>query len=280
MKLSIIILNYNTRGLLRQCLKAIRANPPDFSYELIVVDNDSRDGSVAMVLQEFPDARTLKLSENLGYAGGNNRGLEVAEGEYLAILNPDVLVLPNAFSKLVNFLDANSDVGMVGPKLLNPDRTVQYSCYRFPTLLTPVFRRTVLGLFPVAKKHTREYLMADWNHDTTQDVDWLLGGALVIRRDAYEKVGLLDERFFLYFDDVDYARRMHAAGFRVVYLHEAEMIHFHQRESAGSLASLIAKKTTRIHVASAIKYFLKWRKASNNTRASATSKELDFRLKN
>lgn len=259
MKLSIIILNYKTRGLLRQCLKAIYQNPPDFSYEIIVVDNNSHDGSQEMVQHEFKNVRFLALDRNYGYAGGNNRGLRVGSGEFLSILNPDILVRAGALDSLVKFLEENKNIGMVGPKLLNPDGTLQYSCFNFPKPQTPIYRRTILGYLPFAKEEVRRYLMADWTHNVSRDVDWLLGGALIIRRDAYKTVGELDERFFLYFDEVDYARRMHRARWRVVYFPQAAMVHFHQRESAGSLWSLLTNKVTRIHLYSGIKYFWKYR---------------------
>lgn len=263
MKLSIIILNYNTRGMLRQCLKAIKKNPPDFSYEIIVVDNKSSDASAAMVRQDFPDVELKVMDKNYGYAGGNNRGLQAAKGEYLAILNPDVLVLSGSLNELVQYLEKHFDAGIVGPKLLNPDKTLQYSCYRFPTLWTPVLRRTFLGFLPLGRNKVRDYLMADWPHEAPRSVDWLLGGAIMIRRRAYEQVGTLDERFFLYFDDVDYARRMREAGWGVAYAPKAEMIHFHNRESAGALFSFFTNPVIRIHISSALKYFWKWRKRMN-----------------
>lgn len=271
MKLSIIILNYKTRGLLRQCLKAIYQNPPDFSYEVIVIDNNSYDGSQEMTQCEFTSVKFLALDKNYGYAGGNNRGLRAASGEFLAILNPDILIRAEALTKLVKFMEENQNVGIVGPKLLNPDGTLQYSCFHFPKLQTPIYRRTILGYLPFAKAEARRYLMADWAHNTPRDVDWLLGGALVIRRQAYEAVGELDERFFLYFDEVDYARRMHQAGRRVVYYPQAEMVHFHQRESAGSLWSLFTNKVTRIHVYSGIKYFWKWSSARKRVERNPAS---------
>ncbi len=259
MKLSIVILNYKTRGLLRQCLKAIYNNPPESPYEIIVIDNNSMDGSFEMTREKFSEVKFLSLDKNYGYAGGNNRGLRAGCGEYLAILNPDILVRAEALSRLIRFMEKNLDVGMIGPKLLNPDGTLQYSCYYFPKPQTPIFRRTVLGHLPFARKEISQYLMTDWAHDEPRDVDWLLGGALFIRRTAYEMIGELDERFFLYFDEVDYAKRMKKARWRVVYFPEAQMIHFHQRESRGSLWSFLTNKVTRIHVYSGIKYFWKYR---------------------
>jgi GT2 family glycosyltransferase len=136
-------------------------------------------------------------------------------------------------------------------------------------------RRTALGILPRAREENKRYLMMDTSHEAIEDVDWLLGGALVMRREAHKQVGSFDERFFLYFDDTDYARRMHACGWRVVYVPEAKMVHFWKRQSAGSLWSFLSNKVTRIHVYSALKYFWKYRKVNPVT---SSTKYRDFSI--
>jgi GT2 family glycosyltransferase len=259
MQLSIIIVSYNNKNLLRESLKCIKKAGISLNYEIIVVDNASHDGTTKMLRFEFPEVITIASSKNLGFAAGNNLAVKYAKGEKLLFLNPDILILHGSVEKLAAFLDANHDVGLVGPKLLNPDGALQYSAFRFPSFFTPLFRRTPLGLLPFGKKHLRKYLMMDWNHNEVKEVDWLLGSALMIRKSDYGRLAKFDERFFLYFDDCDLARQIWKSGKKVVYLPQAQMIHFHRRESAhfGFLKGIFYKPT-REHIKSWIKYFWKW----------------------
>lgn len=259
--LSIIILNYRTKNLVKECVKSIWRASPKLSYEIIIVDNASNDGIAEMVGEYFPDIRFFESPENVGFAGGNNIGLREARGRYRMILNPDIVVLPGALEKMVAVMDASPDIGLLGPKLLGPDKSLQYSCYRFPTLVTPLLRRTPLGATHRGAKIVGDYLMADWDHGASRDVDWLLGAALMVRAEALARVGLFDDQFFLYFEDTDWARRFWKTGYRVVYFPEAELIHFHRRESAeGSFLESVLRPTTRAHVRSAVKYFWKYRR--------------------
>jgi len=259
MDLSIIILNYKTRGLLKECLKGIRLVEPKFDYEIIVVDNGSRDGTPAMIAEHFPDVRFFASDKNLGYAKGNNLGIKEANGRYIMIMNPDIVVFEGVLEKLVEFMDSRPDVGIVGPKLLNPDKSLQYSCYRFPTFWVPIYRRTPFGRLSFAKKRLNDYFMKEWNHASIKEVDWLLGGCLLIRHRALKEVEFLDERYFAYFDDVDLCRSMWKRGWKIIYYPLVSVVHFHRRESAeGHWWSGIFKKVTRIHLASWIKYFRKW----------------------
>jgi hypothetical protein len=266
MDLSIIILNHKTKNLLKECLRAIRFAQPKLVFEVIVVDNASGDGSPEMVLADFPEARLIRAEENLGYAGGNNLGLKAATGRAIMVMNPDILVLPGSLETLVRFLDTHGDVGVVGPGLVNPNGSIQPSCYRFHSVLTPLYRRTLLGLLPAGKRAVADYLMADFDHEQVRDVDWLLGGALCARRSAIEQVGPLDEAFFLYFDDTDWCRRFWEHGWRVVYCPDARMVHFHQRASRGGVLELFRNPTARMHARSALTYFRKYRGKENPRR--------------
>lgn len=257
--LSIIIVNYRERGFLRQCLKGIRAAKINLSYEIIVVDNGSNDSSARMVRDNFPEVVLEALPQNRGLAVGNNRGIAKAQGRYLLFLNADIAMFPGVVERLAEFLDSHPDVGLVAPKLLNPDHTVQVSCYRFPSLFVPVLRRTPLGKLSTAKRVLRNYLMLDWDHNKTQTVDWVLGACMLVRRSDLEAIGLMDERFFIYFEDVDWCRRFWQSGKKIVYFADAWLMHYHQRMSAESpgLAGVF-QRVTRIHIQSAIKYFLKY----------------------
>lgn len=260
MELSVVILNYKTRGLLKQCLKGLLAYPLPFATEVLVVDNASHDGTAEMIRAEFPGVTCIENPRNLGFAGGMNVGLRAARGNYSLILNPDIAVLGNAVERMHRFLERHQDVGMCAPRLLNPDGTVQSSCRQFPTPSVIMFRRSPLGSLPFAKAPLRRFLMLDWDHASNSPVDWALGACLLVRRSAMESVGLFDERFFLYFEDVDWCRRFWERKLPVYYLGaDAELVHFHQRQSAASagMAGLFSYPTRR-HIESGMKYFMKY----------------------
>ncbi|OGY46286.1 MAG: hypothetical protein A2663_00275 [Candidatus Buchananbacteria bacterium RIFCSPHIGHO2_01_FULL_46_12] len=280
MDLSIVILNYKTKGLLKQCLKGIVAAQPRLEYELIVVDNNSGDGSLEMVKEMFlppppvndlqpslplikplalPAIKTIQADYNGGFAFGNNLGIKIAAGRYVMILNPDIAVVSEALEKMTAYLDDNPSVGMIGPKLINPDGSVQYSCRRFPGKFIPFYRRTIFGKLPLTKKALDYYLMNDFDHQTSREVDWLFGACLILRKSFLEKTGLFDERFFMYFEDLDLGRRFWEAGFKVAYFADVEMVHYHQRLSAEREGILgLFSRGGRIHSASGIKYFAKY----------------------
>ena len=260
MKLSLLILNYNTRGLLRQCLKHIRLANLTIPHEIIVVDNASADGSLAMLQKEFPEVKIFPQEKNLGYAAGNNVGLTAATGEYVFILNPDIFFIDNAAQVMTQYMDEHQDIALLGPRLLNADHTVQHSCFQYYRWHTPIFRRTPLRETGFGKMQLDEIFMKDKNLDDIQDVDWLLGGAIMVRRQALDKIGFLDTRYFLYFEDMDWCRTAHRAGQRVAYFPKVSMIHLHARSSDQLPWFLgLFNKLTRIHIKSAIKYFAKWR---------------------
>ncbi|MFA5076536.1 MAG: glycosyltransferase family 2 protein [Patescibacteria group bacterium] len=259
MDLSIVILNYKSKGLLRQCLKGIRLLNLKLDYEVIVTDNNPSDSCGEMIKKDFPEIKFIQSPKNLGYAGGNNLALKKATGRYILTLNPDIAILTNEIDKIIVYMDGRPEVGIVGPKLINPDGTMQYSCYRFPTFMMPFYRRTFLGKLPFARNLVYKYLMMDWDHKENREVDWLLGGCLFIRKAAMDKIGLFDERFFMYFEDVDYCRRFWENDYRVVYFADAEVVHYHQRSSAEtSWIWGFINKTSREHIKSWLKYFAKY----------------------
>ena len=279
MDLSIVILNYKQKGLVKQCLKGIVTASPQLNYEIIVVDNDSADGCLEMVKTMFlpsaedinqpklpiekpliiPPIKTIAAPNNDGFAVGNNLGIKQASGKYVMILNPDIAIVPAALEKMHRFMEENPKVGVIGPKLINPDGSVQYSCRRFPGFLTPLYRRTIFGKLPFSKNPISHYLMKDSDHNLIQDADWLFGACLLIRKSVLDQVGLFDQRFFMYFEDLDLCRRIWAAGFSVVYFSEVELVHYHQRLSAerGGILGLFSRGG-RIHFASGVKYFIKY----------------------
>lgn len=260
MELSIIILNYKTKGLLKQCLKGIQLQNLKIDHEIIVVDNASKDSSVEMVRESFPEVNLIAASSNRGYAAGMNLGMKEAQGKYYLLMNPDIAVMSQAIESMYHFMTTHPEVALVGPKLINPDGTVQTSCRQFPSIKAILARRTPLGKLPWFRKVLKDFLMLDWDHESSRAVDWMIGACLMARRQAVDQAGLMDERFFLYMEDVDWSKRFWQAGFKVYYLAEAEMVHYHQRLSAAvpGLAGIFSY-ATRIHISSAIKYFLKYR---------------------
>lgn len=262
MDVSIVILNYRNAGLVRQCIKTIKMYPTEAEYEMIVVDNDSGDGIEEMLAERYPETVFIASPSNIGYAAGNNLGISRSRGRYVLVMNPDITVRPGSIDALVRFMDSNPDVGTAGPKLVCPNGSIDESCYRFPGYGTPIYRRTPLGRAAAGKKALARYTMEDYDRKESRDVDWLLGAVLIVRRDALDSVGPLDERFFLYFEDTDWCRRFWEAGYRVAYCTDSEMIHYHERLSArGAWILGPLRGATRIHMASCLKYFWKWRKA-------------------
>jgi N-acetylglucosaminyl-diphospho-decaprenol L-rhamnosyltransferase len=228
-ELSIIIVNWNVRDLLRDCLRSIEAGRDDLTLEVIVVDSASSDGSVEMVRAEFPWVHLMACVENVGFPRGNNIGLAKAAGAYLLLLNPDTLVLENALPAMVAYLRSQPEIGALGPKLLNPDGSIQSSRRRFPTLATGFFESTWLErLAPDVLKH---YYALDLPDDVTGDVDWVTGACIMVPRAAYETVGGLDEGYYMYSEELDWCRRIKESGRRVVYYPPARVIHHYGKSS-------------------------------------------------
>ncbi len=259
MILSILILNYKTKGLLKQCLRGILDSRLPIDHEIIVVDNASGDGSVDMVRQLFPSVQMIASPTNLGFAAGVNLGWRRATGEFVLILNTDVAIFREAVVRLLDYAHAHPRVGLAAPRLINPDGSPQYSCYRFPNRWIPALRRTFLGRLPGGRALLQRYLMSDWDHTDNRPVGWVLGACMLIRRTALEQVGPFDQRFFLYFEDVDLCRRLWQADWEVHYVAEAELVHYHRRLSAESPGLQgVFSYPTRVHIRSAMKYFAKY----------------------
>jgi hypothetical protein len=223
--LSVCIVNWNTRDDLEQAIAAVLAADPGLALQVVVVDNGSRDGSAAMVRDRFPGVSLLAESENMGFARGHNLASRQAAGSYLLMLNPDTLVRPGALSALVRFMASHPEAGAVGPRLLNSDGSLQFSCRQFPRPMAALFRNTPLGKLVPRNRYAREYLMGEWDHERPRQVDWVSGAAICIRREAWEQVGPFDEGFFMYAEDIDWCLRAEGAGWKIYYLPEAVIVH-------------------------------------------------------
>lgn len=259
MDLSIVILNYKTRGLVKELLKNFQELNLSYDYEIIVVDNASYDG-VGDIIKDFPAIKFIQHECNSGYAVGNNLGLQAAQGKYILICNPDLAILSDAIERLYRYMETNPEVALAGPRLINADKSVQASCTRFPDWRLPFYRRTGLAGTKSGQSWLDNYLMTDIDHYKNQYVPALFGACLMVRRSALSKVGLLDERFFMYMEDLDWSRRFWQAGYKVAYVGEAEIIHLHRRDSvAENLWQTLFKKSARHHIISFVKYLCKYR---------------------
>lgn len=259
MKLSIIILNYKSQGHLRLGLKFLHGYAFPFDVEVLVIDNGSSDQSDEITAREYPEAIYIRVPKNRGYSYGNNIGLRRATGDFVMILNPDTSLTPLAVETLIKYLEEHSKVGIAAPRLINPDGSTQLSGALFQSFLIPLWRRSWLGNMPGPKQSLEKFFIKGWDRSTSRPVGWALGACFMIRRQALEDVGYFDERFFLYFEDVDYCRRMWEKNWEVHYVAEAEVYHYLSRTSAVNpgMTGLLSY-ATRIHIRSWMKYTLKY----------------------
>jgi len=216
--ISIVIVSWNTRDILRDCLESI-ANQTTLPHEVIVVDNASTDGSQDMIRQSFPDVKLIANTSNRGFAAANNQGLEIAAGDKLLLLNPDTIVLDHATDVMSGWLDAHPDVGCVGCQVFEDSDTIQQTCFADPGPMSlAVIEFGLKRLFPWP-----EY--GSWDRKTQRDVDVVSGMFMMVPRNVFEKVGLLDDAFFIYSEEADWCRRIRNAGWRCVFAPEARILH-------------------------------------------------------
>lgn len=260
MILSIIIVSYKSKNLVRESILSIQKLKFVFEYEIIVVDNNSKYGVEKMIKENFLNIKFIQSSKNVGMGAGNNLGMRVAQGKYILILNPDTLVLKGSIEKLIHFMDTHSRSGIVAPMLINPDYTDQPTVHRFPSFLMPLYRRTFLGSTKKGREYLSYYTVAKLPKDKPSKVDWVFAPVFLIRNDLARKLGGYDERFFLFFEDTDICRRVWQAGFEVWYAPLAKIVHFPHRLSAHNVGLYsLFKRFTWYHIISWFKYFWKWR---------------------
>ncbi|MEQ1934282.1 MAG: glycosyltransferase family 2 protein [Fimbriimonadaceae bacterium] len=224
-ELSITICSWNTVDDLRLCLQSLHDVKGEADFEVLVVDNHSEDGSPDMVEKDFPWVRLFRMQDNLGFTGGQNHALANRHAPNVFLLNSDTIVHEGAMRRLMEYHREHPEAGMIGPKLLNSDGSLQYSCRRFPNPVAALFRNTPIGkLFP-NNPFTRDYLMQEWDHSDTREVDWVSGAALFATGDLIEKIGTLDPEYFMFCEDVDWCWQCWKAGYKVVYLHDSVITH-------------------------------------------------------
>jgi GT2 family glycosyltransferase len=225
MLISVITVSWNTRDLLRTCLQSLLKELDGIDAEVFLVDNDSADQSAEMVEKEFPQIRLIANDTNRGFAAANNQALALATGEFILLLNPDTVVHPGAIKTLLGFMQAHARAGIVAPQLLESNGAVQRSCRQFPTFFGMLYELLGLSkLFPDQEKF-RQYKMLDWNHDDERQVDQPEGACLLLRRQVIEEVGVLDEGFFMLFEEVDWCYRIKEKGWQIWFTPSAQVTH-------------------------------------------------------
>lgn len=236
-------------------MNSIYKNTKKSSFEIIVVENASTDGTLEM-LNQFPKIQVIKNRCNRGVGPARNQGMRLAKGRYILLLDADTTAVANALDTLVEYMDNNPKVGICGPKLTSPTNELQLSCRRFPTVVTKILRRAPI---PVAQNLLKEELLVNWDHNSIKEVDYIIGACQIIRKEAFQQVGYLDENIFYGPEDVDYCIRMWRNGWQVCYNPAATIIHHEQRITKKKLFS----KLTVLHAKGLIYYFIKYRYIQN-----------------
>ncbi len=230
MQLSVIIVNWNTCQLLDRCLltlaKELKAlNLLDNGGEVFVVDNNSADGSEAVVAKNHSWVKFIRNIENLGFARANNQALQLASGKYVLLLNPDTEIYSGAIASLINFLETHPHAGIVAPQLINPDGSIQPSCRQFPSFTALLCELIGLSRIMPIGSSARSYKMLDWGHDDERQVDQPQGACLLIRKELFSQIGLFDEGFFMLFEEVDWCYRVKQAGWEIWFTPKAKVLH-------------------------------------------------------
>ncbi|PIW36944.1 MAG: hypothetical protein COW24_02710 [Candidatus Kerfeldbacteria bacterium CG15_BIG_FIL_POST_REV_8_21_14_020_45_12] len=254
MQLSVIIVSWNVRDHLRRCLQSIKDNTNNLEYEVIVVDNASHDGSIEMVASEFPEVKLIASNVNLGFGTANNRGVEIATGEVVFILNDDTVLTENSLRYVYDRVMGDKTIGVLGYHLFNADGSHQDSVRRYPRLSDQLLMLTKVHNLWSNLKPVKRYLAQDFDYSSEQEVDQLMGACMVMRRDVYNQAGGFDENFFVWFEEVDLEKRIHdEQNLRVVYTPETSMIHV----KGASFKQWMSLKSQRMFNKSMRTYFLK-----------------------
>lgn len=237
---TVIVVNWNVRELLQRCLESVKTHTRRYGHprlHTIVIDNASSDGSAEMVRSRFPEATLVINLDNVGFGRAVNQAIAMATGRYCLLLNPDAEVLDSAIAAMTAYLDNHSEVGLVGPQLLNPDRTAQSSLRRFPTRRTAFVESTVLQRYLPRARVLQRYYCEDLAPNQVHEVDWLVGACLLVRRATIQEVGGLDETFFMYSEEMEWCHRIKRAGWKVVYLPVPQVVHHHGQSSDQDVAA-------------------------------------------
>ncbi len=257
MDVTIVIVNWNTKNLLYNCLESVYRTVRDLSFEIVVVDNASHDGSVAMIAKEFPDVGIIENSENRGFGTANNQAFAVMKGRYTLLLNTDTVLTENAVHELFNFMETHKEAAMAGGQLLNGDGSRQNSIANVPTIFTLLMNISILEyLFP------KKYPSKRYVHKNPIEVESIIGACMLVRKEAMDKVGIFDERYFFFFEETDWAYQMRAAGWKVYHVPSATIYHLQGKSIGKNIRSRIEFYRSRYT------FFSKWRGRPYNVMVS------------
>lgn len=245
LEISIVIISWEMRDFLKKCLRSIYNFTSDVSFEIIVIDNNSSDGTSDMVRNEFPEVTLIKNRRNIGVAPARNQGISMTKGKYILILDADMELIENSIFSLYEFMETNAECGISGCKLVDNKLNLQYSCKRFPNFLSFIFRR--LEQFKIVRnsKTLSYHTMRDWNHEEIREVDYLIGACQFIRKYVVEKIGMYDGKIFYGPEDLDFCLRSWKAGWKVIYYPHTSIIHHEQRITKKKIFSIISLKHFR-----------------------------------
>ncbi len=240
--ISIVIISWKMKELLQSCLNSISKFTSGVKLEIIVIDNNSLDGTLEMIQKEHPEIILIKNKINRGVAPARNQGIAISKGKYVLILDADVELIENSILKLYDFMESNPDCGIVGSKLVSTERQLQFSCKRFPNLLSFIFRR--LEQFDLIRnsKTLRYHTMQDWDHKDIKEVDYLIGACQFIRTEVIEKIGMYDDKIFYGPEDIDFCLRIWKASWKVMYYPLTQIVHHEQRITKKNIFSSISVK--------------------------------------
>lgn len=257
--ISVCILQYRTPLDSVACVRNLQQQTIAEKLEIILIDNHSDDDSIGIIRNRLSDIENLRIVEsdkNRGFAHGNNLGARYATGEYILMLNPDTQPEPDGLERLVEVLESDSSIGIIAPKLVFPDGTIRDSYRTYPTVIDLIIKRSFLK--HILKERMKKYLQYDSSPNKTRDIDWVVGAFMLMRMDLFEELGGFDPRYFLFLEDTDLCRKCWNKGKRVLYYPQVEALDGKQRLSGSKFRHMFTKKTGRIHIVSAIKYFRKW----------------------
>lgn len=264
MELSIIIIEYHCMDQVSDCLRSIESNLAELELECLVVSNSEYSDEEIVVHQaalkqiQKVNSQIINTKANRGYAGGVNAGLNKASGRYIYVVNPDCLITDDGVMRMIALMDKDEKWAIAGPVVVDEEKQVQPSCRRFPRLWTFLLVRSIFARLPGAKLEYKRYMMTDFDRKTTREVDWVSGGATLVKADTLPEIGGMDERYFLYMEDVDWCRAAWKSGYKVVYCPESTVVHAGQHASIKVGLNVLANTHMRWHLTSMFKYFFKY----------------------
>ncbi len=259
-EVSIIVASYKNPHILNLCLDSLLKNINNLKYEIIVVDGETGEETEDLMREKYSEIKFLPNKKNVGFGALVNQGTAAAKGEFYFIINADIVIKPGVVEKSIEYIKNNLDIGILSPKMINFDKSIQPSCFRFYTPLTIVYRRTFLKNFGFAKNHLKNFSMNfSGKLKKIIEPDWVMGSAIAISKKNFDKIGRMDLRFFMYFEDVDLCWRCWENELKVIYNPELAVYHYHGAQSSNknALKAVLFNKYSRIHIASALKFFLK-----------------------